>query len=161
MNKFHWSKIFYAVLLFSCCVQIAHATPPPPESRASYLLPNPSDPYYNQSIDLGFNVGSTYYGDGISSPFPSLSEYRGFRNFSFTKTGRIYISEVWYFNDWTAFKTNNDDLFHYLRKHGSLSSITLNITEELVRTNDPWIDGLLCCCSAGYAVIGMKREGSL
>jgi hypothetical protein len=142
MNKFHWSTIFYAVLLFSYCVQIAYATPPPPEGRSFYLLPNPAGPYYNQSIDLGFNVGSTYYGDGISSPFPRLSEYRGFRNFSFIKTGRTYISEVWYFNDWTAFKMNNDDLFHFLKTHGTLSPIVLNVTEELARTNDPWITGL-------------------
>jgi len=142
MNKFHWSTIFYAVLLFSCCVQIAQATPPPPEGRSFYLLPNPSEPYYNQSIDLGFNVGSTYNDDGISSPFPSLSEYHGFRSFSFIKTGRTYFSEVWYFNDWTAFKTNNDDLFHFLKKHGTLSPITLNISEELALTNDPWITAL-------------------
>lgn len=142
MNKFHWSTIFYAVLLFSCCVQIVHATPPPPEGRSFYLLPNPTGPYYNQSIDLGFDVGSTYYDDGISSPFPHLTKYRAFRNFSYTKTGRAYISEVWYFNDWTTFKTNKDDLFQYLKKHGALSPIVLNITEELTRTNDPYITGL-------------------
>ena len=142
MNKFHWSTIFFTILLFSCCVQIAYATPPPPGSRSFYLLPNPAEPYYNQSIDLGFDVGSTYNDDGISSPFAHLSDYRGFRNFSFIKTGRIYISEVWYFNDWATFKTNNDDLFHYLKKHGTLSRITLNITEELALTNDPWITGL-------------------
>jgi hypothetical protein len=142
MNKFHWITIFYAVLLFSCCVQIAHATPPPLESRPFYLLPNPTGPYDNQSIDLGFVVNSPYYDDGKLSPFPRASEYRGFRNFSYAKTGRTYIAEVWYFNDWTAFKTNNDDLFHYLKKHGTLSPIVLNITEELTRTNDPWIAGL-------------------
>lgn len=128
--------------MFSCCVQITSATPPPLESRSFYLLPNPTGPYYNQSIDLGFIAGSTYYESRISSPFPNLSEYRGFRNFSFTKTGRTYISEVWYFNDWTTFKTSKDDLFHYLKKHGNLSPVTLEITEELARTNDPWITGL-------------------
>ncbi|PKL70696.1 MAG: hypothetical protein CVV30_04925 [Methanomicrobiales archaeon HGW-Methanomicrobiales-1] len=139
MNKFHWITIFYAVLLFSCCIQIVHATPPPPEGRSFYLLPNPTGPYYNQSIDLGFDVSSTYYDNGISSPFPHLTEYRGFRNFSFRKTGKAYISEVWYFNDRSTFKTNKDDLFQYLKKHGTLSPIVLNITEELTRTNDPWI----------------------
>lgn len=142
MNKLYRATIIFALLLFSCCVLIASATPPPPEGRSFYLMPNPYEPYYNRSIDLGFYVGSMHYGEGISSPFPRLSEYRGFRNFSFVKTGRTYISEVWYFNDWTRFKTNKDDLFHYLKKHGTLTPVILDITEELARTNDPWITGL-------------------
>ncbi|MFA5414729.1 MAG: hypothetical protein WC295_04480 [Methanoregula sp.] len=141
MDKFHWSTTLCAVLLFSCCVQIAYATPPPPEGRANYLLPNPSEPYYNQSIDLGFLVDSSY-DDGKLSPFPRLSEYRNFRNFSFTKTGRAYISEVWYFNDWTTFKTNNDELGQYLKKHGTIVPVSLDITEELALTHDPYIAGL-------------------
>jgi hypothetical protein len=34
MDKFHWSTTLCAVLLFSGRVQIAYATPPPPEGRA-------------------------------------------------------------------------------------------------------------------------------
>ncbi len=143
MNKFQWRTIIFAVVLFSCCVHIAYATPPPAEGRPWYLLPNPMGPYYNQSIDSGFFVGDPYRDDGPTSVFfPRLSEYRLLRNFSFEKTGRTYISEVWYFNDGTRFKTNKDDLFHYLKKHGTITPVILDITEELARTNDPWITGL-------------------
>lgn len=142
MRKFSLCTTLGVIMLVWCSVQIAHATPPPPEGRAIYLLPDPDAPYYNQSIDLGFSTSSPVYDDGRSSIFPRLSDYWCMRNFSYGETGKNYHSEVWYFNDWTQFNTGRDNLLRYAKIHGTVSPASLDITEELARTNDPYISGL-------------------
>lgn len=127
--------IWYSVL-------IVYATPPPPEGRAFYLLPDPDGPYYNQSIDLGLYGSPPVSDNGTSSIIPQLSGYWIMENYYEPKTGKDYRSEVWYFNDWTRFNTSRDDLLQYLQGHGTVSPSSLDITEELARTNDPYISGL-------------------
>ena len=121
---------------------IVHATPPPPEGRVYYLLPNPDAPYYNQSIDLGLYGSPPVLDNGKSSLFPRLSGYWLRENYYYPKTGKDYRSEVWYFDDWTKFNTSRDDLLRYVQKHGTVSPSVLDVTVELARTNDPYISGL-------------------
>jgi hypothetical protein len=130
------------IVLILYCVLIVHATPPPPEGRAYYLIPGPVGPYYNQSIDLGFSVSSPVLNEGKSSFFPKLSGYWLMKNFTHQKTGKIYPAEVWYFNDYAAFNSSREDLMHHLQIHGTVSPVTLDISEELALTDDPYISGL-------------------
>jgi len=131
-----------AMAFIICCTQFAGATPPPPEYRAAYLLPDPTSTYYNQSINLGFLVSSPQNSTGVLPAFPGLSEYRASRNFTYTKTGDTYISEVWYFDDGKSFAACREELMDYLREHGTTSPMILDLSEDLARTGDPYIAGL-------------------
>ncbi len=131
------------IVLIWYSVLIVYATPPPPEGRVYYLLPNPDAPYYNQSIDLGLYGSPPVYNNGTSFIFPRLSGFRVMEDYYYPESGKNYRSEVWYFNDWTQFNTSRDDLLRYLQRHGTVSPTTLDITEELARTSDPYISGLL------------------
>lgn len=135
-------SVLCVVAFIVCCTQIAGATPPPPEYRAAYLLPNPVGPYYNQSPDLGFQVNHSLNNTGALPAFPGLSKYRASRTFTHTKTGEKYISQVWYFDSWDSFAAGREDLTDYLQKHGTVSPVTLDISEDLAQTGDPYIAGL-------------------
>ncbi|MFA6361912.1 hypothetical protein [Methanoregula sp.] len=142
MKNTSWFVVLCAIVTIGCCTQIAGATPPPPEYRAMYLLPNPAGLYYNQSVNSGFLVTSSQNTAGASPYFPGVSQYRAFQNFTYAKTGDPYLSEVWYFDTWDSFATGREDLTDYLQKRGTISPVTLDISGDLVRTGDPWIAGL-------------------
>ena len=142
MKNSPWLIMLCALATIGCCIPIAGATPPPPEYRVAYLLPNPVGPYYNQSVDLGFLVSSPQNSTGTSPAFPTLSEYRASRNFTYAKTGDTYLSEVWYFHTWDSFAAGREELMDYVQKHGTTSPVTLDLSEDLARTGDPYIAGL-------------------
>lgn len=131
-----------AVVLLGYCTQIAGASPPPPEYRASYLLPNPDDPYYNQSVNTGFRVCHPVNNNNTFPDFPELSPYRALGNYTFEKTGDMYISEIWYFNNGSSFASGREELMRYLQEHGKTTPVILDISGELARTGDPYIAGL-------------------
>ncbi len=121
------------IFLSTFIVAVAGATPPPLEDRAAYLLPS-----------LGtINISARMYLTVTDEPvpaFPPLSPYYASRNILDEKTGEDYVSECWYFNDWTAFSVQRTGLFAYLASHGTVSNTTLDISPELSRMSaDPEI----------------------
>ena len=142
MKKFPRLVMLCTLVMILCCTQIAGATPPPPEYRPAYLLPNPDDPNSNQSLGSGFVVNSSRNAAGISPDFPALTPYRAMRNFTYTKTGDTYLSEVWYFDTWDSFAAGREDLTDYVQKHETTSSVILDLSGDLARTGDPAIAGL-------------------
>ncbi|MFA4860065.1 hypothetical protein [Methanoregula sp.] len=71
-----------------------------------------------------------------------MSKYRAFRSFTSLKTGKSFFSEVWYFNDWSGFKEDRKHLFAFLQQQGTITPVTLDLTENLARTGDPYVAGL-------------------
>jgi hypothetical protein len=63
-------------------------------------------------------------------------------NISCERTGDHYVSEVWYFDNWDEFRLQREHLFSYLTQHGTVSSVTLDLSEELARTNNTYLAGL-------------------
>ncbi len=139
MKKFPWFVLLCALAIICCCIQITGATPPPPEYRAAYLLPNPVGPYYNQSIDLGFVVEPSLNNTGTLPAFPKVSEYRASRNFTYTKTGDAYFSEIWYFDNGDSFAAGRNELMTYVQEHGTTTPATLDLSRDLARTGDSYI----------------------
>lgn len=63
-------------------------------------------------------------------------------NITCNRTGDRYISEARYFEDWDEFRQEREYLFRYLMRHGTISQVTLDLSDELARTNDTYIAGL-------------------
>jgi|GEM_PF-2334946 len=159
--------VLFLFLIFSCLTSTASATPPPSEQRIKYLLPNSNNDYNitmrsndlvissNQSTDDRFTTldyvgpGMVYaYGNssvtsGSSLPFfPEISQYWAYKHFIHLKTGETYVSQVWFFNDWTTFETKKEELYQYLQKHGQVSKVSLDISDELIQTNNSIFSGM-------------------
>jgi len=141
--KFHLIFLFYFIA-FSCLITTASAGAPPPDSRPGYLLPNLYPPYINQSTGDCFNVTDQFPTNrSFRSPpfFLNMSENYAFMNISCERTGERYVSEVWYFTDWDEFIKQRESLFRYLIQHGTMSNVSLDLSEELARINNTYISG--------------------
>lgn len=165
------SKIFINIMslliLFIFLIPIAHAPPPPPESRIQFLLPSSEIDYNttmrsydlfvssNKSTDDRFvtldyvGPGKVYaYGDRIVTSgssltyFPELSQYWAYKHFLYLKTGELYVAQVWFFDDWGTFQTRKKELSQYLQIHGQVSKESLDLSDELVISNNSVYSGL-------------------
>lgn len=129
----------------SCLIANVSAGVPPPDSRPGYLLPNLYPPYINPSNGDCFNVTDLFPTNrSFRSPpfFLNMSKNYAFMNISCERTGDQYISEVWYFTDWDEFNIQREALFSYLTQHGTISNVSLDLSEEIARTNNSYITGL-------------------
>ena len=107
-------------------VGLVSATPPPPEYRAGYMLPQLD--YINSSIRNDFTVTKEPVPE-----FPDLSPYHAYQNILYKKTGEHYVSEVWYFTDVSEFSNQSAHIKTYLASHGELSNTTLDLLPELTQ----------------------------
>jgi hypothetical protein len=128
-------------IIFVALIPAAHATPPPMEYRSKYLLPAFDPPFTNQSMSERFSARDAELpaNESMAEYIPYallLSPYHAFVKISDNQTGDRYISDVWYFNDWAKFSAERDRLFEYLRHHGTVSTMTLDISRELAGTNE-------------------------
>jgi len=161
-----WSNIVFIFILFITLVPVAHASPPPPESRIPSLLPGSVD--YNTtmgSYDLYLSSDNStddrfttldYVGPGkvyayknriITSGsslsfFPELSQYWAYKHFLYLKTGEIYVTQVWFFDDRGMFQTKKNELSRFLQTHGQVSKVSINLSDELVLSNNSVYSGL-------------------
>jgi hypothetical protein len=134
-----------ASILLLFFITPASAGAPPPDCRPGYLLPYLHAPYINPSNGDCFYATDTYPTNlSFRSPpfFLNMSENHAFMNITCNKTGDRYVSEVWYFTDWNEFRAQREALFSYLTQHGTLSNVSLDLSEELARVNNTYISGL-------------------
>jgi hypothetical protein len=135
--------VVLVLLVCICCVQGAYARKPLPEERAQNFLPHIEGAPFDQSSDerfvsLDFHQ-RVYPSTEKAMPFfPALSEYWAYMNLSYVKTGDRYIAQAWYFNNWTKFSAGRDDLFYYLHQHGIVTPAVLDISPELIVTNNSY-----------------------
>jgi hypothetical protein len=134
------------LLVIICCVQVVCARTPLPEERADYFIPHVEGAPLTllsdgQFITLDFHQRVYPYTETAMPYFPELSEYWASSNMTYVKTGDRYIAQVWYFNNWTAFSANRENLFQYLHLHGSITPVILDISPELTATNNSRIAG--------------------
>ncbi|MBN1431850.1 MAG: hypothetical protein JW931_03675 [Methanomicrobiaceae archaeon] len=130
-------KVFFIIFLLvasSFLTMTAIAGAPPPQYRSKYLLPNSYEPEI-----YSFNVTDSFKGFNqpfrTSPYFPNMTKNFAFMNISYDTTDDRYISEVWYFNDWDEFDMQRDVLFDYQNRHGTISNVTLDLSEELAIFN--------------------------
>ena len=159
--------IIFIFILLLTLVPVAHATPPPPESRIPFLLPgseidynttmgsydlylssdNPADDRFTTLDYVGpgrvYAYGNRIITSGSSlSFFPELSPYWAYKHFLYVKTGEIYVTQVWFFDDWGMFQTKKNELSRYLQMHGQVSKVSINLSDELVLSNNSVYSGL-------------------
>ena len=130
-------KILLIIFLFVASLVLPMAVSagaPPPQYRAKYLLPNSYEPEI-----YSFNVTDSFKGFNqpfrASPYFPNMTKNFAFMNISYGTTGDRYISEVWYFDDWDKFDMQRDVLFDYLNRQGTISNVTLDLSDELAIFN--------------------------
>ena len=141
----------------------ADLLPDSPDSRAYYSnnqAIEPDDAYnittktwdilmsLNRSTDERFL--ETDYMDIAESPhpetqvalFPVLSGYWRSQKYISFESGVILIALDWYSDNRSTFITAQNDLFRYLRQHGTIKNTTLNLSTALAETNNPFLAGL-------------------
>jgi hypothetical protein len=133
-------------LVIICCVQVACARTPLPEERAQNCVPHVEGAPLTllsdgQFIALDFHQRVYPYTETAMPYFPELSEYWASSNLTYVKTGDRYIAQVWYFNNWSAFSANREKLFQYLHQQGTVTPVVLDISPELIATNNSYIAG--------------------
>ena len=133
-------------LVCICCVQVACARLPLPEERSNECLPFIEHPYFNLTsedrfISLDFHQRAYPYTEKAMPLFPELSEYWAFSNATYVKTGDRYTSQAWYFNNWTKFSTEREKLFQYLHQQGTVTPVVLDISSDLISTNNSYLAG--------------------
>jgi len=137
--------ILFVLIGSSCLIATVSAGAPPLDNRPGYLLPHLFPPYINQSAGDCFTETDSFkaFNHPFRPPpfFLNMSENYAFMNISCEKTSERYVSEVWYFTDWDEFSTQRESLFGYLTRHGTVSNVTLDLSEELARTNNSYISG--------------------
>ncbi|OPX62880.1 MULTISPECIES: hypothetical protein [unclassified Methanoregula] len=138
--------LLFLLIIFLWVVGPAIAGAPPAENRPGYLLPNLVPPYINTPYGDCFSADelSRAGSRSVRQPpfFPGMSPYAAFMNISCNRTGDRYVTESWYFTDWDEFRQQREDLFRYLARHGTVSNVTLDLSEELARTNNTYVAGL-------------------
>jgi len=145
-NGFKILVVLFVYIAFSCLTSTASAGAPPYNNRPGYLLPNLYSPYINQSAGDCFTETDSFkaFNHPFRPPpfFPNMSVNHAFMNISCESSGDRYISEVWYFTDWNEFRTQREALLKYLTQHGTIFNVTLDLSEELARTNNSYVAGL-------------------
>lgn len=111
------------LFLFSFIAGNAGATPPSPEVRAGYLLPDLG--ILNDSIRSGLTVTS-----GPVPAFPDLSPYYARQDIMYGKTNEHYPVEIWFFASWNGFAQERAHLLDYLAPNGTLSATTVDLAGE-------------------------------
>jgi len=110
---------------------------PPPEGMPMWYIPSYSTtPAENGTIVKDITVGDHFIliGDrtkGCPSTFPSVSQYCGYANYTQKESNDLYLIVSWYFDDEKKFLQSKGDLYQYLEKHGRVSTVELNISEEI------------------------------
>lgn len=136
----------FVFLVCICYIQVVCARTPLPEERAQYFRPDIEGLSFNQSsedrfITLDFHQRVYPYTEKTMPYFPGLSEYWAYTNLSYVKTGDRYIAQAWYFNNWSKFSTEREKLFLYLHQQGTLTPAVLDISPELIATNNSYLAG--------------------
>jgi len=110
---------------------------PPPEGMAQWYVPGSGTRMENGTLIEVWSVAEHFelINDRIigESPsyFPEVSQYCGYANCRRIGSNDQYLIAAWYFDDEKKFLQSERDLYQYLEKHGRVSTVELDITEEI------------------------------
>jgi len=69
--------------------------------------------------------------EGYPFCFPAVSQYCGYANYTRTGSDDRYLIAAWYFDDSKNFLQAEEDLYQYLEEYGRISTVELDIDEEM------------------------------
>ncbi len=114
----------------------AMTDPIPPEVRAGWYLPQQDIVWTTSGPDSTPPTQERLILAGhrdVSAPqFPTLSPYCRYENYTHLTTNDQYIIAVWYFNDERKFLESQKNLVSFLKTTGTISSVELNFTEQII-----------------------------
>jgi len=117
---------------------------PPPSGMPNWYIPgtgilmreNGTPVIKNGTPVVGRSVAEHFelIGDrmeGCPSCFPAISQYCGYANYTRTGSDDQYLIAAWYFDDSKNFLQAERDLYQYLGERGRVSTVELDIDEEM------------------------------
>lgn len=129
--------ILVAGIIVTSIIFLSSLTDPtPPQVRAGWYLPHqdivwtPSGPGLTTPTQERLIL--TGHRDVPAPQFPALSPFRSYENYTHLTTGDQYMIVVWYFNDERVFLESQKDLIGFLKTSGTISSVELNFTEQIM-----------------------------
>ncbi|MGP8329957.1 MAG: hypothetical protein ACT6FF_06530 [Methanosarcinaceae archaeon] len=112
---------------------------PPPEGMPEWYIPGCGTRMENgtlievRSVAEHFElIGDRIIGESPSC-FPAVSQYCGYANCRRTGSDDQYLIASWYFDDSKKFSRAEVDFYQYLKERGRVSTVELNISEDLKR----------------------------
>ena len=110
---------------------------PPPAGMPEWYVPGCGTRMENEtlievrSVAEHFELIDDRIIDESPSCFPAVSQYCGYANCRRTGSDDQYLIAAWYFDDEKKFLQSERDLYQYLEKHGRVSTVELDISEEI------------------------------
>ena len=117
---------------------------PPPAGMSNWYIPgtgiligeNGTPVIKNGTPVMGRSVAEHFelIGDrtgGCPSCLPVVSQYCSYANYTRTGSDDRYLIAAWYFDDSKNFLQAEADLYQYLEEYGRVSTVELNISEEM------------------------------
>lgn len=110
---------------------------PPPTGMPVWYVPGLGTRMENgtlievRSVAEHFELIDDRIMDKSPSCFPAVSQYCGYANCKRTGSDDQYLIAAWYFDDEKKFLQSERDLYQYLENHGQVSTVELDINEEI------------------------------
>ena len=111
---------------------------PSPADMAMWYIPGTSTKIENGTIVKNQAVAEHFelIGDRKEECpplFPAVSQYCGYADYTRAGSDDSYLVIAWYFNDLKKFLQVEEELYQYLEVNGQVSTVELNINEEIER----------------------------
>jgi hypothetical protein len=129
--------ILIAIVMIAAFFFLSAMTDPtPPHVRAGWYLPHQDIVWTTSGPDSTPSTQERLilagHRDASPPQFPALSPYSRYENYTHRTTNDQYMIAVWYFNDERKFLESQKKLVGFLKTSGTISSIELNFTEQIM-----------------------------
>ena len=129
--------ILVAGIIVTSIIFLSSITDPtPPQVRTCWYLPQQDIVWTTSGPGLTTSTQERLILAGhrdVSAPqFPALSPFSSYENYTHLTTNDQYMIAVWYFNDEREFLESQKDLVGFLKTSGTISSVELNCTEQIM-----------------------------
>ncbi len=129
--------ILVAGIIVTSIIFLSSMTDPtPPQVRAGWYLPQQDIVWTTSGPGLTTPTRErlilTGHRDTSAPQFPTLSPYCRYENYTHLTTNDQYMIAVWYFNDERKFLESQKNLVSFLKTSGTISSVELNCTEQIM-----------------------------
>jgi len=124
------------VIVTSIIFLVSMTDPTPPQVRAGWYLPHQDIVWTSTGPGLTTPPQERLilagHRDGSAPQFPALSSFSRYENYTHLTTEDQYMIAVWYFNDEREFLESQKVLVGFLKRSGTISSVELNFTEQIM-----------------------------
>jgi len=129
--------ILIAIVMIAAFFFLSAMTDPtPPQVRAGWYLPHQDIVWTTSGPDSTPSTQERLilagHRDASAPQFPALSPYSRYKNYTHLTTNDRYIIAAWYFNDERKFLESQKNLVGFLKTSGTISSVELNFTEQIM-----------------------------